>query len=702
MSDYDDDFENDNDDFNDRDHKTVKRSKKSAKKSKKAAKNNSPGIGYKGGHYDTQNSNLDTLARDNTIGIKPRTIKKPSSDFPIVSETPNAMKSKQNILNNPVKPRPLAKQGGVYSSTPNLQNQNREQKRSLLGGEKTSGNRQSLKMFGLTKKAQQTIIPSKGMILDQAEKLIEDAKNNIDKFKSDRDRTSGGNIDEKLEVAIKENKYLQKTLIDMQNIINSVFEKYDPVKAPMKSYPQTERIKSPPKSVQMKYRTKEVENAQHALDNMMAEYEKVHARMELIKDPNFFSNLHLQLDDINKQMKELEKENKSLLTEQKKREVEMEKLISQGAPDTMFQINDLQNKVTITKDQLRKEQSENDEVDALMQQVLEQEKVLKEKEAKLKEIGMKYDLNFDTDNNDKNGMINGHAYLNQSKQLEAEKLQTKRETYEKHLAIAESATKSMQKKLKTTSKINKAKLKELEAQRQQYEKELEEKTELVKEKNKEIAELMERNAKLIKRQTKESNDFFIAEKAGNGYDAVQKAIEEQNEKETQAVIIIQAWCRMILATRFVNRLKHEMEEMRMLEKEVQELEAAESKKHDAKNSKMVDSSTGYETEVKGNKRKQKVPNSPKADDQKPSKVDNQPSRRNRNPEQTDQEDKITSKPSLKPKKSEKNLPQKDDNLISMVENTIKNAKAQAQRPKFESKPKFEDPIGKLLHDNFNS
>ena len=162
---------------------------------------------------------------------------------------------------------------------------------------------------------------------------------------------------------------MQKTLINIQDVINKIFEKYDPVKAPMKSYPQTDRIKSPPKSVQMKYRTKEVENAQKALENMMIEYEKVSARMEMIKDPNFFSNLHSQLDSINREMKDLEKENKTLLTEQKKREIEMEKLLAQGAPDTMFQINDLQNKVTITKDQLRKEIAENEEVETLMQQV---------------------------------------------------------------------------------------------------------------------------------------------------------------------------------------------------------------------------------------------------------------------------------------------------------------------------------------------
>lgn len=217
--------------------------------------------------------------------------------------------------------------------------------------------------------------------------------------------------------------------------------RFDPIKAPMKSYPQTDRIKSPPKSAQMKYRTKEVENAQHALDNMMVEYDRLSLRMDMIKDPNYFSNLHMELSNITKEMKELDLQNKTLHTEQKKREVELEKLLAQGAPDTMFQINDLQNKVTINKDQLRKEQAESEEIDKLMQDVIEQEKQLKEKEEKLRNIGSKYEVNFDT------------AGDGAKKQLK-EELESKKETYKKHLDIAEGATKVMRKKLKTTSKVN--------------------------------------------------------------------------------------------------------------------------------------------------------------------------------------------------------------------------------------------------------
>lgn len=106
--------------------------------------------------------------------------------------------------------------------------------------------------------------------------------------------------------------------------------------------------------------------------------------MDDVKNPNFLTSLHEKLESLKNEIKLLEKENRQLGIDQKKREIEMEKLLSNGAPQSMFKINDLQTKVTITKDQLRKEQAELQHVDTLLQQVHEQEEILKEKEDKLR------------------------------------------------------------------------------------------------------------------------------------------------------------------------------------------------------------------------------------------------------------------------------------------------------------------------------
>ena len=47
----------------------------------------------------------------------------------------------------------------------------------------------------------------------------------------------------------------------------------------------------------------------------------------------------------------------------------MEKLLAQGAPDSLFKINELQAKLTIMKDQLRKEQAEEQKVYELTTQL---------------------------------------------------------------------------------------------------------------------------------------------------------------------------------------------------------------------------------------------------------------------------------------------------------------------------------------------
>jgi hypothetical protein len=87
-------------------------------------------------------------------------------------------------------------------------------------------------------------------------------------------------------------------------------------------------------------------------------------------------------------------------------------------------------------------------VDDLLVQVENQEKALKEKEEKLRSIGAKYNVNFDTEEDEKR-----HA--------EAMSLKEQKYTYDRHLAIAESATKAMKKKLKLVSKSNNGKLKNL-------------------------------------------------------------------------------------------------------------------------------------------------------------------------------------------------------------------------------------------------
>lgn len=62
------------------------------------------------------------------------------------------------------------------------------------------------------------------MMIEQAEKLMEDSKTKIEYFKEKLNNSETGNLDEKLEISLKENKYLQDTLVGMNDIINRLFK----------------------------------------------------------------------------------------------------------------------------------------------------------------------------------------------------------------------------------------------------------------------------------------------------------------------------------------------------------------------------------------------------------------------------------------------------------------------------------------------
>lgn len=212
MSDYDDDFEDYNDTLNDRSKQgTIKRATKSK-----------PKIGKKYDATAKDSSYDNTLARDNTIGIKGKDYSKLKKPILDPNPTPKGTKSKPSLALN-TQGKQLNKKGSVYSSTPNLKENRQNDRKNLLANESHISTHRKLISFGLTKKAEQTIVPSKAMTLEQAEKLMSDAHTKIEEFKSQQNK--GGNLDENLELSVKENKYLQKTLVKMQDIINKLFEK---------------------------------------------------------------------------------------------------------------------------------------------------------------------------------------------------------------------------------------------------------------------------------------------------------------------------------------------------------------------------------------------------------------------------------------------------------------------------------------------
>ena len=116
-------------------------------------------------------------------------------------------------------------------------------------------------------------------------------------------------------------------------------------------------------------------------------------------------------------------------------------------------------------------------------------------------------------------------------------LKEQKHQYDRHLQIAESATKAMKRKLKLNSKRNKNKLKALQEEKRQLELELSEKTEQVNEKNQEIAELMDKTKRqqLKQQQLRQEQN----RPQNKDYDTVIQQIQEMDKREEDALLVIQ-------------------------------------------------------------------------------------------------------------------------------------------------------------------
>lgn len=64
------------------------------------------------------------------------------------------------------------------------------------------------------------------MMVEHLEQLMEDAKKNIEDFQKQQESAGNSNLDERLELSLKENKYLQDTLVGMNTAVNQLMEEW--------------------------------------------------------------------------------------------------------------------------------------------------------------------------------------------------------------------------------------------------------------------------------------------------------------------------------------------------------------------------------------------------------------------------------------------------------------------------------------------
>lgn len=124
--------------------------------------------------------------------------------------------------------------------------------------------------------------------------------------------------------------------------------------------------------------------------------------------------------------------------------------------------------------------------------------------------------------------------------MKEEELTHQKQKYDKNLHITNTATKTLKKKLKIMTKANKQRLNELKTQKEELQEEFRLKAREVLDKNQMIGDMMEKG----KSKQRYEKQIKVSKKKGKktkNYDAVQKAIEEMDEREHRAALIVQKW-----------------------------------------------------------------------------------------------------------------------------------------------------------------
>ncbi|CDW85290.1 c2 domain containing protein [Stylonychia lemnae] len=442
-------------------------------------------------------------------------------------------------------PKTLTKGMKNVSSTPNLQSSSKRYQQTIIDAKQYLAAAQNVSPNFIQRNIEKY---DKGeqsefqILLD----FIERTRTKIVEYSEQSKRNDMGTKSIEIDDSIKytlnydENMFLTTGIKELKERIDELFTKYDPKE-------------------QCKTRDREIENADKQLKALVQEYEKVYNRVEQVRNPTYLGDLHENLQDLDDQAKTLEKENKYKLISQQKRESTIEKIIQDGGPKIIYRIKELQDKLASVKEGIKRETTRKKRYAELMNNLTDQEYQLKDSEEKCLMIAKKNNIKFH-DIEDLTPSL--------KKELESAKIRKQEfDDMDKQIKHTKLETNLTQKKAEMQEQQNKKRLKELKKKYLELKAAMAEASQQVSQKNLEINELQEK----MNRNYKSKGDLFldtdesgykqntqkkVQQPRGINYDAVQRAIEEMNQKETAAALVIQSNFRMRIAQKeFLKRLE---------------------------------------------------------------------------------------------------------------------------------------------------
>ena len=144
---------------------------------------------------------------------------------------------------------------------------------------------------------------------------------------------------------------------------------------------------------ELKIKDREIENANKQMNNLLNEYNTVKKRIEQVGDYNYAVELKNKVQDNEKKIKDNEKLIKEMEQDQKRRDIQMNRLVKEEKTDKMRKVDYKHSKLTYLQEKIGDLEKKIDTLKTVKEEQDEQEQETKQKYEAMLKIGEHYGIN---------------------------------------------------------------------------------------------------------------------------------------------------------------------------------------------------------------------------------------------------------------------------------------------------------------------
>jgi len=143
---------------------------------------------------------------------------------------------------------------------------------------------------------------------------------------------------------------------------------------------------------EIKIKDREIENADKQMSNLLNEYNTVKKRIEQVGDYNYAVDLKAKVQENEQKIKENEKKIKEMEQDQKRRDIQMNRLVKEEKTEKMRKVDYKHSKLTYLQEKINELDKKLTTLKTVKQEQDEQEKETKRKYEAMLKIGEHYGI----------------------------------------------------------------------------------------------------------------------------------------------------------------------------------------------------------------------------------------------------------------------------------------------------------------------